>query len=224
MRILIADDHALLRQSLRGALDTISDFQVVAEADSSHSCLQQAQISKPDIVLLDITMPGRDALETIGDLLKLDPGMGILMCTAQPNDVFAVRFLKAGARGYFRKTGDFEDLIHAIRRIGQGGRYISLELAEQLAASLVDEDSGSPHDRLSGRELQVLRLIATGQTTSDIAAELFLSPKTVSTYRTRILEKLDLKTTADLILYALRAGLTEHALGPESPKASEEEG
>jgi DNA-binding NarL/FixJ family response regulator len=206
IRILIADDHAIFRDGLRRVLAEHSGFAVVGEATGSRDAISQARELSADLVLLDIRMPGRGALETVEELCRL--GCKVLVLTAQPEDHYAVRLLRAGASGYLTKEQGAKQLIEAIEKIAAGGRYIGPKLAETIAWSVAPQE-GQAHEALSGRELQVLVALASGRSVQQIADELALSPKTVSTYRSRVLEKLHLTTNSDLVRYALQAGLVE---------------
>lgn len=208
IRVLIADDHPILREGLKRILETAGDLQVVAEATTGPETLDRTRTSRPDVVLLDVSMPGRDGLEIARDLKRLDRNLRILMLTVHPEDQFAVRCLKEGADGYMTKDTAPDQLVQAIRRLQRGGKYISPSLAERLALGLCEGFGGVAHDTLSDRELQVMRRIGSGRTVGEIAAELHLSVKTVSTYRARILEKMNLRTTGEMIRYAVEAGLT----------------
>ncbi len=207
-KVLIADDHPILREGLKRILETADDLQVVAEATTGPETLDRTRTSRPDVVLLDVSMPGRDGLEVARDLKRLDRNLRILILTVHPEDHFAVRCLKEGADGYMTKDTAPEQLVQAIRRLQRGGKYISPSLAERLALNLCEGVGGAAHEALSERELQVMRRIGAGRTVGEVAAELHLSVKTVSTYRARILEKMNLRTTAEMIRYAVEVGLT----------------
>src|SRR6185295_12252807 len=200
-RILIADDHAIVREGLKRILESAGDLDVVAEAGTGPETLDRARTSRPDVVLLDVSMPGRDGLETAKDLKRQNPKVRILMLTVHPEDLFAVRCLKEGADGYMTKDAAPEQLVQAIRRLQRGGKYVSANLAERLAFQLDGELERPAHEELSDREFEVLRRIGAGKTVGEIASELNLSVKTISTYRARILEKMNLKNNAELIRY-----------------------
>lgn len=208
IRIMIADDHAMIRQGLRRVLEAEGDMKVVGEAENGQEALIQGKKTSPDLILLDIIMPGRDSLEIVEELKRCKPELRILMLTSHAEDQYALRCLRAGADGYLRKTGASEDLVAAIRKIHGGGKYISDKLAELLALSLTKDSTQAPHELLSNREFQVLRMIGGGQTVSEISDELNLSVKTISTYRARILEKTQMKNNAEIMRYVL-----EHELG-----------
>jgi DNA-binding NarL/FixJ family response regulator len=208
-RVLIADDHGIFRAALREILVNRAGMEVVGEAGDAREAVDLAKKLKPDILLLDVSMPGRPGLEAIEEVKRQAPGVRILMLTAHPEDQYALRCLKAGADGYMIKGAAFEQLIEAVRKICDGGKYVSPHLAESLAFNLAQGHEVPSHQDLSDREFEVLRLLGGGKTVSEIAEELFLSPKTVSTYRARTLEKLGLKNTAEIVQYALREGLVE---------------
>ena len=206
IKVLIADDHQLFRQGLRNLLE-LERIEVVAEASTGPETLEEARRTKPDIVLLDVAMPGRGALETMQSLKDHDTRVKILMLTGHPEDHYAIRCLKAGADGYLTKDNASEQLVAAIRRVNGGGKYISSQLAEQLALSLTNDLGVAPHEGLSDREFQVMQRIASGETVSEIADALCLSVKTISTYRTRVLRKLNLRNNAEIMQYAMREDL-----------------
>ena len=209
IKILIADDHEMFREGIRTVLERDGRFEVVAEAGDGSEMLDLARRHRPDIVLLDLSMPGRGGLEAAVDLKEIDEKVKILVLTAHPEDDVAVRALKSGVDGYLTKDKASRELVEAILRIRQGKKYISPELAETLALWVGHESERPAHESLSNRELQVLERLGDGRTVTEIADELHLSVKTISTYRSRILEKLGLETTADLIRYALKAGLVD---------------
>ena len=209
IRVLIADDHAIFRTALREILESRAGMEVVAEAGDSHEAIDLSRKLEPDVLLLDVTMPGRPGIEAVEEVRRLAPKVRILMLTAHPEDQYALRCLKAGADGYMIKGAAFDQLIEAIRRIHGGGKYVSPQLAERIAVNLALGSEIPSHQDLSNREFEVMRLLGSGRTVSQIAEELCLSPKTVSTYRARLLEKLGLKNTAEIVQYALREGLVE---------------
>ncbi len=208
-RILIVDDHEIVRRGLKQILtDAFPDLQV-GEAGDARQALEAAGRQAWDIVLLDINMPGRSGLDALEDLKALHPHMPVVVLSAFPEADFALRSLKLGACGYVNKQSASDELLNAIRKALAGGRYITPALAEKLAASLAGDFSAAPHETLSNRELQVLRLIASGKTIKEIAAQLCLSEKTVGTYRTRISEKMGLATNVELTRYALQHKLVD---------------
>jgi len=209
IRVLIADDHAILRRGLREILMRELEGVVCGEAENAQQVLAQVQNQNWDLAIVDITMPGRSGLDVLRDLQRVQPGLPVLVLSMHPEDQYGKRVLKAGASGYMNKESAPEELIKAIRRVLAGGRYVSPTLAEKLAVEW-GTNAGRPlHDNLSDREFEVLRMIALGKTISQIAAELHLSTTTVSTYRARILEKMNMTTTAELMRYALRNDLVD---------------
>jgi len=209
IRVLIADDHAILRRGLKEILVRELDGVSCGEAESAQQVLAQVQSHDWDVVILDVTMPGRSGLDVLKDLKSLRPKLPVLVLSMHPEDQYGKRVLKAGASGYMNKESAPEELIKALRKVLAGGRYVSPLLAEKLATDL-NEDAGRPaHEILSDREFEVLRKLASGKTVGQIAEDLRLSVPTVSTYRARILEKLNLSTTAELMHYAMRNHLIE---------------
>ena len=207
IRILVADDHAVVRRGVLQILEEAADLVVAGEASTGSQVLRLVQKNDYDVLVLDVNMPEGSGLEVLYQLRTLRPRLRILILSMYPERQFAVRALKAGAAGYLTKESAPDELIAAVRRVAQGGRYITQALAEELAANLVEDTSVSPVERLSDREFQVMRLLATGKTVSEIAAELCLSVKTVSTYRARILEKMNLRNTAEIIICAFEHGV-----------------
>ena len=209
IRVLIADDHGILRRGLREILMREREGVVCGEAENAQQVLAQVQNQNWDLAIVDITMPGRSGLDVLRDLQRVQPGLPVLVLSMHPEDQYGKRVLKAGASGYMNKESAPEELIKAIRKVLAGGRYVSPTLAEKLAVEW-GTNAGRPlHDNLSDREFEVLRMIALGKTVSQIAAELHLSTTTVSTYRARILEKMNMTTTAELMRYALRNDLVD---------------
>jgi DNA-binding NarL/FixJ family response regulator len=208
-RVLIADDHEVVRRGLRQILDDQFDSLKVGEATNARETLEAVRQQEWDIVLLDINMPGRSGLEVLEELKRLAPGLPVLVLSAFPEEDYAVRSLKLGAAGFLSKQSASDELLLAIRKALAGGRYVTASLAEKLAAGLTGDVHAAPHEALSNRELQVLRLIAGGKTLKEIAAELSLSEKTIGTYRTRISEKMRLATNVELARYALQHKLVD---------------
>lgn len=208
-RVLIADDHAILRRGLKEILLRELNGAVCGEAKDAQEVLLQLQSDDWDLVILDVSMPGRSGLDVLRDLKLARPKLPILVLSMHPEDQYGKRALRAGASGYMIKESAPEELIKAIRRVLAGGRYVSPELAERLASDLTEDAERPAHEILSGREFEVLRMIGAGKTVKQIAEELHLSVPTVSTYRARILEKLNMKTTAELMRYALRNHLVD---------------
>jgi two-component system invasion response regulator UvrY len=209
IRILIADDHAILRRGLKEILARELKEVLCGEAENAQQVLAQIQNQEWDLVILDITMPGRSGLEVIRDLKAVRPKLPVLVLSMHPEDQYGKRVLRAGASGYMKKESAPEELIKAIHKVLTGGRYVSPALAEKLALELSEEAERAPHERLSDRELEVLRMIAAGKTVSQLAEELHLSVTTVSTYRARLLEKMGLTTNAELVRYALQNRLID---------------
>lgn len=208
-RLLIADDHPIVREGLRRVVEDTpgGGITVVGEASDGDELLAQARVVDPDVVLLDITMPGPGFVETIQRLKALHPRVRILVLSVQPEDQFAIRALKAGASGYVSKNLSPEHLVTAIQEVIRGGRYVSPALAQRLAAVVADGADRPPHEGLSAREYQVLCLIGAGKSVKETAAVMELSVKTVSTYRARVLEKTTLKSNAEIIRYTVEHGL-----------------
>ncbi len=204
MKVLIADDHPVVRRGLNQVLADEYPSLSVGEARDAGETLKLAREQDWDIILLDISMPGRSGLEVLKELKRERPKVPVLILTSHPEDQYAVRVLKAGAAGYMTKESAAEHLIEGIRKAIGGGRYITPSLAELLAAGVGADAETPPHESLSDREYEVLCLIASGKAVGEIAEELSLSVKTVSTYRARILEKMGLKTNAELTRYALK--------------------
>jgi two-component system invasion response regulator UvrY len=209
IRILIADDHAIVRKGLKQIISETQDMVVADEAGDGQEVLNKVRKNGFDMVLLDISMPGRTGLDILRELKAEKPKMPILVLSMYPEEQYAVRVLRAGASGYLTKESAPDELIAAIRKVSIGKKYITPSLAERLALDL-DIDSDKPlHETLSDREYQVLCLIASGKTVGEIAEKLSLSAKTISTYRARILEKMNMKNNAELTHYALQHKLVD---------------
>lgn len=208
IKVLIVDDHTIVRQGLKQILDETADIVAAAEARNGREALALLRTCAFDVVLLDVSMPDMDGLSVINAIKPEHPKLPVLVLSMYPEEQFALRFLRAGASGYLTKESASEELIRAIRKVAQGGRYITLELAETLAFA-IDKDDRPPHETLSNREYQIMRLIASGKSTGDIAEALSLSVKTISTYRTRILDKMGLSSNAEIMRYAMQQGLVE---------------
>jgi DNA-binding NarL/FixJ family response regulator len=210
VRVLITDDHAVVRRGLEQILADAYEDIVFGEATNAEQAIELVEHGDWDVVILDISMPGRSGLDALKEIKKLRPAIPVLILSIHPEDQYARRVLKAGASGYMTKESAPEELVNAINKVVSGGKYVSAALAEKLAVDLEIDDTGMlPHKRLSDREYEVLLLIASGHTISEIADKLALSVKTISTYRTRILEKTNLKSNADLVRYAIQNGLVE---------------
>lgn len=208
IRILIADDHAIVRRGLKQILADFHEEIEVDEAGDGGEAVSKALADRYGMVLLDISMPVRSGLDALRELRALRPGLPVLMLSIHPEEEYAVRTIRAGASGYLMKESAPDELLLAIRKVLRGGRYVSTSLAERLAFGPAPEET-APHEALSERELQVFRLLTSGKAMKEIAGELSLSIKTVSTYRTRILEKMKMKSNTELIRYALRTRLLE---------------
>lgn len=208
IRVLIADDHPIVRRGLLQIVTDQPDMTVIADTGDGGEALQLAESHPLDVVVLDISMPGLSGLEVLTRLRQRHPKLPVLVLSEHPEDELALRLLKAGAAGYLNKDIAPEELAAAIRRVAAGKKYIGPDLAELLANSL-EKGEVTPQSSLSGREYQVLRMLASGKTVSEIAAEISLSVKTISTYRSRILEKMNLRTNAELVRYAIRHNLVD---------------
>jgi two-component system invasion response regulator UvrY len=202
-KVLIADDHPVVREGVRRILQGAVEMVVVGETGRADEVVAAAGRLRPDVVILDIGMPGPDFLEVLADLPSACPGVHTLILSAHPEEEFAVRALRGGATGYLTKGYAPGELVEAVRRVAQGRRYVTDDLAEQLALGLVSDTPKAPHEKLSNREFEVLRLLAGGASLKEIGARLSVNPKTVSTFRSRLLEKLGVRTNADLVRYAL---------------------
>jgi len=209
MRILIADDHSVVRHGLKQILAEEFKKAVFGEASNGRQAIDLVGKETWDVVVLDITMPGATGLDVLKEIKQSKPKLPVLMLSMHPEDQFAVRMLKSGAAGYMTKESAPGELVGAVKKVMSGGRYVSPNLAEKMAALLSIDVQTLPHERLSDREFAVLRMIASGKTVSAIAKELFLSVKTVSTYRTRILEKTGLANSAELTRYAIQHKLVD---------------
>jgi len=204
IKIIIADDHEIVRAGLKQIIADHPDMQVTGEASKGNELLEKIREHDYDVILLDIHMPGRNGLEILKQIKDEKKDIPVLVLTMYPEDKYAVRAIKAGASGYLTKVTVSEELIEAIKKVYKGGKYISLSLAETLANSIACDSEKLPHDHLSDREFQVLCMIASGKTISEISEELCLSVKTISTYRKRILEKMNLKNNAELTHYGIK--------------------
>lgn len=203
IRILVADDHAVVRQGVKQILSDVSDMSIKDEAQNGSETLEKVLQHDYDVVLLDISMPGRSGLEILEDIKNHRPKLAVLILSMHPEEQYAIRALRAGASGYLTKASAPQELIGAIRKVAGGGKYVTSSLAEQLAGELEGDAEKNPHERLSNREHQVMLMLASGKSVSDIADELCLSVKTISTYRTRIMSKMGMKKNAELTLYAV---------------------
>ena len=209
LRILVADDHDLIRRGVRTLLEAHAGWEICAEASTGREAVAKAKELEPDIAILDISMPGRSGLDVLRDLKAARPKLPVLVLSMHPEDQYGKRMLSAGAAGYMNKESAPEELVKAVRKVLAGGRYVSAALAEKLASDM-SEDAGRPlHEALSHREFEILRMIGAGRAVSQIAGELHLGVTTVSTYRARILIKMHMTTTAELMHYALHNRLLD---------------
>lgn len=207
IRILIVDDHAIVRRGLRDLLADEFPGAVFGEAGDARQAMEKLGKQKWDLVLLDIGLPGKNGLDLLKEVAEQWSKLPILVLSVHPEDQFAVRALKAGAGGYLTKESAPEELVKAVRKVLAGGRYVSAPLAEKLALNVRKDFTKTPHEMLSDREYEIMCAIGSGKTVTEIAVTLSLSVKTISTYRTRILEKLGLKNSAEIARYAIRNGL-----------------
>jgi two-component system invasion response regulator UvrY len=207
--ILIADDHALIRQGLRNVFEAERDLRVAGEAADVAGVFDTLSSTKVDLLILDINMPGRSGIEALQDLRTRFPRVRVLILSIYPEETAAIRALKAGASGYVSKDAAPEELLKAIRKVASGERYVSQSLADRLAEEIVTPHNNKLHESLSEREYEVLCLIGRGKTLTEIARQLSLSIPTITTYRVRILMKMNMRTTAELIHYAIRHNLVE---------------
>jgi len=209
LKILVVDDHTIVREGLKQILSGVPDIIVAGEASDGNQALKQVRNGDYDLLLLDIAMPGVSGLEVLKQLKTERPDLPILMLSIYPEEQYAVRTLKAGASGYLTKESAPEELIAAIRKVCTGGKYVTSSLAEKLAHYLKADFEKPAHEHLSDREYQVVLMIASGKTVSQIATELSLSVKTISTNRSRALTKMGMKTNAELTYYAIKHGLVD---------------
>jgi two-component system invasion response regulator UvrY len=202
LRVLIADDHAIYREGLKRVLEA-GGLAVAGEAASGEEALERAQETHPDVVILDVAMPGRGGVETLQELKRREPRIRVLILTVHGKDSFAVRCLREGADGYLTKDAGAAEVVVAVRKIHDGGKYVSPALSERLALNAAADFDRSPHERLSRREFQVMSLMGAGKSPGAIATELGLSIKTVSTYRARMLEKMGMKSTVEVVRFVI---------------------
>ena len=209
IRLVLADDHAILREGLKQVLQAQGDFEIVAEAQDGHEVMKRVRENEFDVLVLDMSMPGKSGVELIKQAKAEKPRLRILVLTMHEEHQYAVRAIRAGASGYLTKEGASSQLVSAIRKVAGGGAYISAEVAEQLALNAMPGAQGQPHEALSDREFQVLRMIAEGKSISDIAERLNLSVKTVSTHKANLMQKMGMETAGDIIRYAIAHRLVE---------------
>ena len=211
IRVVVADDHPILRAGLVSVLNASSDLRVVAEAGNGAEVLRSLEDTRFDVLLLDVSMPGKSGLDLLRQIRKDHPRLPILMVSSHPEDQYALRAIKAGASGYLTKITAPSDLVDAVRTVANGRRFITPALAELLANAVERPDEGTPHDALSERELQTMKMIAAGYSQTEIADVLCISVKTVSVYRARLLEKMNMKNNVELTRYVVEHGLSDQA-------------
>ncbi len=209
IKVLVADDHEIVRQGLKTIISEHSDLSIAGEAENGNQVLKIVKKTKVDVVLLDFDMPEKNGLDTLVELKALYPKLPVMILSIFPEDHYGTRFLKAGASGYLQKSSATDQLIDAIRKVFNGGKYISSALTDKLVTGLNKDKEQFLHESLTDREVQVFRLLATGKKLKEMADELCLSINTISTYRSRILQKMDLKSNADVIRYAIENGLSK---------------
>jgi two-component system invasion response regulator UvrY len=209
IKVAIVDDHPLILEGVVKILEGEPDMKVVAQAENVSGLLALTENTEPDLLILDISLPGRSGLDALAEIRKTRPQLPVLVLSMHPEDRYALRALKAGASGYVTKASAAEELLGAVRRVISGGRYVSRAVAEMLADDLARPLEKPPHERLSDREFQILGMIAKGKAIKEIAAEISLSVNTVNTYRARILDKMEMRSNADLIRYAIEHKLLD---------------
>jgi len=209
IKILIADDHPIVRKGLKEIIEETPGMKVADEASNGQEVLEKIFKKDINVVLLDISMPGRSGLDILRDIKRQKPKLVVLVLSMHPEEQYAVQALKEGASGYLTKESAPDELLTALRKVSSGGKYVSSSLAEKLAYALEKDGEKPPHETLSVREYEVMCMIASGKTVNEIARELFLSPKTISTYRARILEKMRTKNNAQLVRYAIKNRLVD---------------
>ena len=209
IRVILVDDHAMIRRGLRETLTEAGGITVVGEAADYPALRELLRAEACDVVLLDVNLPGRNGIEILGVLNKIDPPVRAVILSQYPEDQYGVRAMKHGAMAYLNKSAESSQIIQAVRTAASGRRFVTPEIAQALVDTVAGNPDGLPHERLSERELQTLIRIARGEKLAEIAAALTLSPKTVSVYRARVLEKLGLNTSADIAAYAVRNGLVD---------------
>ena len=209
IKVLLVDDHELVRTGIRRLLDDFSDIEVIAEAESGEVAISLVREHRPEVVLMDVNMPGIGGLEATRKLTQIDPEVKVIVVTIHLDEPFPTRLLKAGASGYLTKGCAVSEIVEAIRQVSKGKRFIGSDVAQQLAMTMLPGSDKSPFDSLSQRELQVMLMVTQGQKIQEIADKLCLSPKTVSTYRYRLFEKLDVKSDVELTHLAMRHGMVD---------------
>lgn len=209
IKVLVADDHEIVRQGLKTIISEHSDLSIAGEAENGNQVLKIVKKTKVDVVLLDFDMPEKNGLDTLVELKALYPKLPVMILSIFPEDHYGTRFLKAGASGYLQKSSATDQLIDAIRKVFNGGKYISSALTDKLVTGLNKDKEQFLHESLTDREFQVFRLLATGKKLKEMADELCLSINTISTYRSRILQKMDMSSNADVIRYAIKNKLVK---------------
>jgi DNA-binding NarL/FixJ family response regulator len=209
IKVLVADDHAIVRRGIRQILTETPDITVGGEAGTAEEVRRLVREQRWDVVVLDISLPGGSGMDLLAELRRERPDLRVLILTVYSEEQYAIRAIRAGAAGFLTKESAPDKLIEAVRKVAGGGRYVSTELAETLASVFAGDAAGAPHERLSDREFEILKMLASGKTVSEVAHELSLSVKTVSTHRTRLLKKMAMRTNAELTHYALRNRLVE---------------
>jgi two-component system invasion response regulator UvrY len=209
IKVLVADDHTIVRRGIRQILAETSDIIVAGEAGTAEEVRRLVSEQRWDVVVLDISLPGASGIDLLGEIRRERPDLRVLILTVFSEDQYAVRAIRAGAAGFLTKESAPDKLIEAVRKIAAGGRCISTELAETLASVLAGDGTGAPHERLSDREFEIMKLLASGKTVSEVGVKLALSVKTISTHRTRLLKKMEMRTNAELTHYAVRNHLVE---------------
>lgn len=207
VKVLIVDDHTIFREGLKKVLSTTGDMEVAGEAGDGGEALRMIMENAYDVVLLDLALPGMQGLDVLRTLKARKVSLPVLILSIYPEEQYAVRMLKEGAAGYLTKESVPSDLIRAVRRAAQGGKYVSDKLGEHLASHVIGEMGRQPHETLSSKEYQVFQMIAAGKSVKEIASDLTLARTTISSYRTRVLQKLNIRTNADLVRYAVEHGL-----------------
>jgi DNA-binding NarL/FixJ family response regulator len=205
--VLIVDDHPIVREGLKRILSEVGTIKIAGEASDGVEALAKLEKDDYDLIMLDVSLPGRNGMEVLKEIKVRYPKLPVLVCSMHPEEEYGLRVLRAGASGYLTKSSAPEKLVAAVQKISQGGKYISASLAEKLASILAGDANKAPHETLSDREYQVLRLIASGMTIGEIAMEMALSIKTVSTYRTRIMQKMHMTSNAELNRYVIQNDL-----------------
>lgn len=209
IRVLVADDHAVVRRGLEQILSETADIEVAGQASNGADVLRLVREQRFNAVILDVNLGASNGLELLGEIKKERPDLPVLVLTVYSAEQYAVRALRAGAAGFLTKESAPDQLVEAVRKVVSGGKYMSVEMAEQLAHWVADDRARRPHELLSEREFQILRMLASGKTVSQVAEELSLSVKTISTHRMRLLKKMQMKTNAELTSYAVRNGLVD---------------